>query len=133
MKQVEYLEKSELARKYSFSPAVITRGGRTVWLSGQIAGRDESGNDITGQFEPQVRTIFSLMEKTLRKAGGSLADLVTMTVYVTDPRYLDRFAELRRGVFADENFPASTFITVSALPFPGIVVEITGTAVVDDG
>ena len=132
MKQVEFLEKSELAKKYSFSPAVITRGGRTVWLSGQIALRDESGNDISGQFEPQVRTIFALMEKTLRKAGGSLSDLVTMTIYVTDPRYLDQFAELRRPMFADENFPASTFIAVSNLPFPGAVVEIQGTAVVND-
>jgi enamine deaminase RidA (YjgF/YER057c/UK114 family) len=55
-----------------------------------------------------------------------------MTVYVTDPRHLDRFAELRRSMFANENFPASTFIAVSNLPFPGAVVEIQGTAVFND-
>ena len=80
MKHVEYLEKNEVAKQYAFSPAVVTEGGRVVWLSGQIARRDASGNDITGQFEPQVRRIFTLMEQTTREAGGhSLADLVTMT------------------------------------------------------
>ncbi|MGN6059132.1 MAG: RidA family protein [Sphingomicrobium sp.] len=132
MKRVEYLEKSELAIKYTFSPAVITSGGRTVWLSGQLAVRDQTGGDISGQFEAQVRAIFALMSKTLAKAGGSLSDLVTMTVYVTDPRHLDHFAELRRAAFPNEEFPASTFIAVSNLPFPGAVVEIQGTAVVND-
>jgi enamine deaminase RidA (YjgF/YER057c/UK114 family) len=132
MKPVEYLEKTELAKKFTFSPAVITQGGRTVWLSGQIALRDEAGKDIAGQFEPQVRTIFSLIDKTLKKTGGTLADLVTMTVYVTDPRHLEQFAALRGEFFATENYPASTFITVSNLPFPGVIVEIQGTAVVDE-
>jgi enamine deaminase RidA (YjgF/YER057c/UK114 family) len=133
MKHVEYLEKNDVARKNAFSPAVVTEGGRIVWLSGQIALRDESGTDISGQFEPQVRTIFSLMDKTIRQAGGaSLTDLVTMTVYVTDIRYLQQFVEIRRDAFRDagENYPASTFIGVSSLPFPGVVVEIQGTAVV---
>ena len=132
MKRVEYLEKTELAKKNTFSPAVITQGGRTVWLSGQIALRDEAGKDISGQFEPQVRTVFSLMDKTLKKAGGALADLVTMTVYVTDPRYLEQFATLRREFFADENYPASTFISVSNLPFSGVIIEIQGVAVVNE-
>jgi 2-iminobutanoate/2-iminopropanoate deaminase len=133
MKRVKYLEKNEVASKNAFSPAVVTEGGRVVWLSGQIALRDESGKDISGQFEPQVRTIFSLMDKTIKQAGGaSLADLVTMTVYVTDTRYLQQFVEIRRDAFKDagENYPASTFIGVSSLPFPGVVVEIQGTAVV---
>ena len=133
MKRVEYLEKNDIARKNTFSPAVVTEGGRVVWLSGQIALRDESGKDISGQFEPQVRTIFSLMDKTIKKAGGaSLTDLVTMTVYVTDTRYLERFVEIRRETFKDanENYPASRFIGVASLPFPGVVVEIQGTAVI---
>jgi len=132
MKRVEYLEKNELARKFTFSPAVITQGGRTIWLSGQIALRDEAGKDIAGQFEPQVRTIFSLIDKTLKKAGGALADLVTMTVYVTDPRHLDQFAALRGEFFANENYPASTFIAVSSLPFPGVIIEIQGIAVINE-
>ena len=129
MKQVKHLEKDSLAAKYSFSPAVVTEGGRTVWLSGQLALRDAAGADIAGQFEPQVRAIFAEIDAILKKAGGALADVVTMTVYVTDPRYLDRFAEIRREMFPDENFPASTFIAVSNLPFPGVLIEIQTVAV----
>lgn len=129
MKQVTYLEKDPLAAKYSFSPAVVTEGGRTVWLSGQLALRDASGADIAGQFEPQVRAIFAKIEAIMKKAGGTLADVVTMTIYVTDPRYLDRFVEIRREMYTDENFPASTFIAVSSLPFPGAIVEIQCVAV----
>jgi len=129
MRQIKHLEKDALAAKNGFSPAVVTQGGQTVWLSGQLALRDAAGADIAGQFEPQVRMVFAKIDAILKKAGGVLADVVTMTVYVTDPRYLDRFVDIRREMFPDENFPASTFLTVSNLPFPGVLVEIQAVAV----
>lgn len=126
----EYLEKSEFQASRAFSPAVITRGGRTVWLAGQTATRDEAGNDIAGNFDAQVRTIFALIDKTLRRVGGTLADMVTMTVFINDPRYGDRFVELRKGSFADGNYPASALITVSHFARPGMLIEIQGVAVI---
>ncbi len=69
----EYMEKTDFQKSRAFSPGVITEGGRIVWLAGQTATRDEQGNDISGNFEAQANTIFSLMDKTLQKAGGSLA------------------------------------------------------------
>lgn len=128
----EFMEKNEFQKKFAFSPAVITKGGRTVWLAGATALRDEAGKDISGQFDSQVRVIFGDIDRQLKKAGGGLSNLVTMTVYVTDPRYIERFAELRRGIFKDENFPASTFLAVSLLPFPGLLIEIQGTAVIGE-
>ena len=92
----EYMEKTDFQKSRAFSPGVITQGGRIVWMAGQTATRDEAGNDISGNFEAQERTIFSLMDKTLHKAGGSLANLVTMTVFINDPRNGDRFVEMRR-------------------------------------
>jgi enamine deaminase RidA (YjgF/YER057c/UK114 family) len=126
----EYLEKSEQQRSRAYSPAVITQGGRTVWLAGQTATRDEAGNDISGDFEAQTRTIFALLDKTLRRAGGTLANLVTMTVFIVDPRHGDRFVELRREFFPDGNFPASALITVSNFARPGMLIEIQGVAVI---
>src|SRR5690349_472841 len=95
----QYLEKSDAQAARAYSPAVITQGGRTVWLAGQTATRDEAGNDISGNFEAQVRTIFSLIDKTLQRAGGGLANMVTMTVFINDPRNGDRFVEMRKGSF----------------------------------
>ena len=117
----EYLEASEQQKSRAYSPAVITQGGRTVWLAGQTATRDEQGNDISGNFEAQVLTVFSLIDKTLKRTGGSLANMVTMTVFIIDPRHGDRFVEMRRGFFPDGNFPWDTPIIETAnlptLPF----------------
>ena len=125
-----YLEKSEQQAGRAYSPAVITEGGRTVWLAGQTATRDEAGNDISGNFDAQTRTIFALIDKTLQRCGGRLANMVTMTVFINDPRNGDRFVELRKGFFQDGNFPASALITVSHFARPGMLIEIQGVAVV---
>ena len=126
----DYLEKTELQAARAYSPAVVTQGGRTVWLAGQTAIRDEAGNDIAGNFEAQVKAIFGLIDKTLRRTGGSLANLVTMTVFINDPRHGDKFVELRKSYFPDGNYPASALITVSHFARPGMLIEIQGVAVI---
>ncbi|HEY1544927.1 MAG TPA: RidA family protein [Xanthobacteraceae bacterium] len=126
----EYLETSDFQKSRAFSPAVITQGGRTVWLAGQTATRDAEGRDISGDFDAQTKTIFALIDATLRRVGGSLADMVTMTVFINDPRHGDRFVELRRGIFANGKFPASALITVSHFARPGMLIEIQGVAVI---
>ena len=128
--QVEYLEGTEFQKSRAFSPAVITQGGKTVWLAGQTAPTDESGKDITGNFEAQTRAIFALMDKTLKRAGGTLANLVTMTVFISDPRYGDAFVKIRGEIFKGGRFPASALITVSNFARPGILIEIQGVAVI---
>ena len=128
--QVEYLEGTEFQKGRAFSPAVITQGGRAVWLAGQTASMDESGKDISGNFEAQTRTIFASIDKTLKRAGGSLANIVTMTVFITDPRYGDTFVKIRGEIFKDGRFPASALITITSLARPGLLVEIQGVAVV---
>ncbi len=111
------------AQERAFSRAVTTEGGKAIWLGGQ-----------TGQpnvdFEGQVRQIFSELDKNIKAVGGSgLKDMVTMTVFITDPRLGDRFTDLRKETFK-ECFPASALITVSGLARPGLLIEIQGIAVV---
>ena len=128
--QVEHLEGTDAQKSRAYSPAVVTQGGKTVWLAGQTTTVDESGKDITGNFEAQARTIFALMDRTLKRAGGSLANLVAMTVFITDPRYGDPFVKIRSEFFRDGRYPASALITVTAFARPGILIEIQGVAVV---
>jgi len=127
---VEYLEGTDFQKSRAFSPAVITQGGKTVWLAGQTATVDASGQDITGNFEAQARAIFAMIDKTLRRAGGTLANLVTMTVFINDPRYGDSLVKIRGEFFTDGRFPASALITVSHFARPGILLEIQGVAVI---
>jgi len=129
----EYLPPSnERLKARAYSPAVVTEGGRIVWLAGQTGIRDDQGKDLSGNFEAQVRQTFHAMDLTLKKTGGSLADLVTMTVFINDPRHGDRFVEIRREVFPDGRYPASALITVSNFAQPGIMLEIQGVAVIGD-
>jgi len=127
-----YLEPSELQKARAFSPAVVTEGGRIVWMAGQTATADGDGKDISGNFEAQTRRVFALMRQTLGRAGGALTDLVTMTVFIKDPRHGDRFVEIRKEMFPDGGFPGSALITVSNFARPGIEIEIQGIAVIDD-
>ena len=120
--------KRDQAQGRAYSPAVITEGGRIIWLAGQTAGVDGSGRSLAGDFEGQVREIFALLGKTLEQAGGTLADMVTMTVFITDARNGTRLTEMRREIFGDD-FPASALITITALARPELLVEIQGIAV----
>src|SRR5712675_1734833 len=88
--------KNERAQARGYSQAVVTEGGRTIWLAGQVAAEDSSGRSLAADFDGQVREVFARLGRTLEEAGASLADLVTMTVFITDARLGDRFTQLRR-------------------------------------
>lgn len=128
--RVQHLEGTDFQKSRSFSPAVITEGGKIVWLAGQTTLTDLDGKDISGKFEEQTRTIFALLQRTLERAGGSLANMVTMTVFINDGRNGDRFVQIRREYFPDGRFPCSALLTISNFARPGCMVEIQGVAVV---
>src|SRR5437667_12211384 len=68
------------AQERGFSRAVITEGGKTIWLGGQTGSPEKT-------FEGQVREILAELDKTIKAVGGSgLKDIVTTTVFITDPR-----------------------------------------------
>jgi 2-iminobutanoate/2-iminopropanoate deaminase len=127
---VEHLEGTEWQKSRSFSPAVVTEGGRIVWLAGQTAVVDLEGRDITGNFEAQARTVLALIDRTLKRAGGGLANMVTMTVFINDPRNGDRFVQVRNEYFSDGRYPGSALVTVSNFARAGCVIEIQGVAVI---
>jgi 2-iminobutanoate/2-iminopropanoate deaminase len=77
-----HLEGTEQQKSRAYSPAVVTESGRIVWMAGQTATVDGDGMDISGNFEAQTHRVFALMDQTLRRAGGTLADLVPMTVFI---------------------------------------------------
>jgi len=111
------------AQARAFSRAVVTEGGKTLWLAGHTG-------TPTANFDGQVREIFSELDKTIKANGGAgLADMVTMTVFITDTRLGDRLIELRKQAFRD-CFPASALITVTGLAQQGLMIEIQGIAVV---
>jgi enamine deaminase RidA (YjgF/YER057c/UK114 family) len=89
-----------------------------------------NGADISGNFEAQARTVFQLIDRTLQRVGGTLANLVTMTVFINDPRNGDRFVQIRGEFFRDGRYPGSALLTISNFARPGCMIEIQGVAVI---
>jgi len=113
----------------AFSPAVTTQGGRTIWLAGH-GGLHDADRPLDGDFDGQSRQAFRNLAATLAQAGGKLSDIVTMTVFIIDARYGDRFIEIRKEFFPEAQYPASALITVSGFARPSMMVEIQAVAVV---
>jgi len=127
---VQYLDGNAFQKDRAYSPAIMTQGGKIIWLAGHEAAADSNGKLVSNNFDDQTREAFASMDRTLKREGGSLHNLVTMTVFIKDPRYGDQFVKLRREMFPDGKFPASALITVSGLAQPGMLVEIQGVAVI---
>ena len=128
----EYMEKTPFQLSRAFSPGVITEGGKTVWVAGQTATRDNQGGDIANNFEAQVKQVFSQIDQIMKRAGGSLANVVTMTVFIKESRYGDRFVEIRKDMFQNGHYPGSALITVTNFARPGIEIEIQAVGVIGD-
>ena len=124
----EYV-KGEREESRAYSRAVKAKGGTAVYLAGVGGATDASGNVL--DFAAQTRASFARLKENAEAAGGSLADVVTMTVFITDVRYGDEFTQLRKEIL-DGNYPASALITVQGLARPEMLVEIQAIAVIDD-
>jgi 2-iminobutanoate/2-iminopropanoate deaminase len=128
----EYMEKTPFQLSRAFSPGVITSGGTIVWVAGQTATQDSQGNNIANNFEAQVKQVFAQIDGVLKRAGGSLGNVVTMTVFIKESRYGDKFVEMRKDYFKDGNYPGSALITVTNFARPGIEIEIQSIGVIGD-
>jgi 2-iminobutanoate/2-iminopropanoate deaminase len=123
----EYVKGDQQQARF-YSKVVKTRGGTTLYLAGVGGSHDDDGNLL--EFAGQTRRAFARLTENLEAAGGTLADMVTMTVFVTDVRFGDQFTQIRKEFFED-NYPGSALITVVGLARPEMLLEIQGIAVID--
>ncbi|MDT0318683.1 RidA family protein [Streptomyces millisiae] len=98
-----------------------------VFVSGQ-AGIDEKGRTVGGDFETQARRAFENLATVLEQGGSSLADVVKVTIMVTDMSFLDQIIRLRAEYFT-EPYPADTLLQVAGLAQPDWLVEIDAIAI----
>ena len=128
----EYMEKTPFQLSRAFSPGVVTSGGLTVWVAGQTATEDSQGHNIANNFEAQAKQVFAQIDTILKNAGGSLDNVVAMTVFIKESRYGDKFVEMRKDFFKNGNYPGSALITVTNFARPGIEIEIQAVGVIGD-
>jgi len=124
---VREVYKGTWQENFAFSPLIKAEGGKTLYLAGVGIPHDAAGKVL--DFEGQVRATYEAMRTELARAGGTLDDIVTMTVFVNDIRNGKRFTEIRREYFK-AGYPASALIGVSAFMDPDMKVEVQAVAVV---
>ena len=100
------------------------RAGDTLYISGQVARPFEGGAGMVGNDEyEQSRHIFSRIERIVKAAGGTMDDLVKMTIYVVNIEKNTEVWRARREFFSGD-FPTSTLVEVRSLAKPEVLVEI---------
>ena len=109
----------------TYSQAVKMNG--TVYLSGQI-GLDPASMQLVDGIEAQVRRVFDNLSAVAAAAGGSLADIVKLNIFLTDLGHFALVNSIMAEYFA-EPYPARAAVGVASLP-RGALVEAEGVMVV---
>jgi reactive intermediate/imine deaminase len=100
------------------------RAGNTVYLSGQIPLKPATMELVTGDIRAEIRQVFDNLAAVAAAAGGSLANAVRVTVYLTDLKNFALVNEVMAEYFS-EPYPARAALGVASLP-RGANVEVDG-------
>ena len=107
-----------------YSQAV--RVGDTVYLSGQIPLDPQTMELVEGDIEARARRVFDNLAAVMQQAGGSLSDIVKLTIYLVDLEQFGQVNEVMAEYF-DAPFPSRATVAVAALP-KGAPIEVEAVA-----
>ncbi len=107
-----------------YSQAV--RVGDTVYLSGQIPLDPQTMELVEGDIEARARRVFDNLAAVMQEAGGSLSDIVKLTIYLVDLEQFGQVNEVMAEYF-DAPFPSRATVAVAALP-KGAPIEVEAVA-----
>lgn len=126
MKRQEYRAEGMMVPLSHYADAV--RAGDLLFVSGVVPvdgeGRLVGGGDVVAQ----ARAVFENMRRVLAAAGAGPADVVKVTVFLTDVDDRPKINPVRQEFFG-ETRPASTLVEVSRLAIPGAKIEVEAVAV----
>jgi reactive intermediate/imine deaminase len=126
---IQRLNPPGLSTPTGYSHVVSARGGRTIYLSGQVA-LDAKGELVgAGDMAAQTRQVFANLDTALEAAGASFADVVKTNYYIRDASQVQVIRDIR-AKYVGEKLPASTLVEVSRLARPEFLIEIEVIAVV---
>ena len=106
----------------------VVKKGNLVFISGQTAQKSAG----QGNLDPRDRAceIFEYLKSAIEAAGGTMADICKVNVFLTDGSQVPALTELRPRYF-DQPYPAATTVVVNRLFRPELVMEIEAIAVLD--
>jgi len=118
---------------HGFSQVIATHGGKTIYISGQTAWDAEKRLVGGNSLEAQAKQAFQNVRHAVEAAGGSLADVVALRLYVVNYRPTDAnsLGGVLREFFPGLHPPTSTWIGVSSLAVADFLIEIEAVAVLE--
>ena len=112
-----------------WTTVTTARPGKLVFGSG-LTAKNEQGEIVgVGDIAAQTRQVCENLQKAMRAAGGTLADIVRIDVFIKEMAGFKEIHEVRRQYFG-ANPPASTMVAVSAFTHPDMLIEINAIGVV---
>ena len=112
--------------------AVVTQGGKTVWMRGQCPQNlDDAKNIDSHDPAEQTHKVMQNIRQLVTEAGGEMAHVVKLVVYITDIRHREAVYRTM-GEYIKGVHPVGTGLVVQALARPEWLVEIDATAVIPD-
>lgn len=118
--------------KGRFAEAVTVTGpGKWIFLAGVGAEAEKDGSILhVGDFAAQCNYAYEKIGKLLAAHGATMADVVKLVTYVVDIRDRDMMNKCRAAAFKGGPLPVHTFLAISGLARPGMLVEMDVIAVV---
>ena len=114
----------------TYSQAIkVTQAQTILFLSGQVAYMPDGTAAFRGDFKAQARGAYEAIKTLVESQGGTMANVVKITTYVTDMRYRVDLAPIREEFFGKKG-PASTLVEISSLAHPDWMIEIEAIAVI---
>ncbi len=113
---------------YSYA---VKKSGTPVFIAGQVSidghGRIVGEGDVAAQVEQSFQNLRTVVEA----CGGTMEDIVKLNIYTTDATYRPAIAAARQRHFKDGQYPASTYVVISALAVPPLLVEVEAVAMIE--
>ena len=122
-----------LMKPAGYSHVAKVTGGTLVYIAGQVSA-DASGQLVgEGNLEAQAEQVFKNLKAAVEAAGGTMADIIKMNVYLVaevDANEVPKFRAVRDRYVNVGKPPASTLVVVTGLARPGWLIEIEAVAAI---
>jgi len=130
MAQISFINPKEIAAPTGYTHVVsVDTPRKTLYISGQVS-RNQTGEAVgIGDLEAQTRQVYANLLAILTSQGASFEDVVKLNTYTTQPERIDIVRKVRREFITAENPPAHTFVGVTALADPALLIEVEAIAV----
>jgi len=133
MVKKKFVNPKTLPKSGSYSHLVIVKGGKTVYISGQVSQNAEGEIVGKGDLRSQIMQTFQNLKNALAEVGAAFSDVIKINIYVVNYREenLAVIREVRSRFVSAEKPPASTLVGVESLFHEDLLIEIEAIAVID--